>query len=81
MDVCSLILLYVYYMSKPQRDWDTTNFSSSVNGFFGSSGFLDFFELSFGFDIFMSAGMDFVMASFGATRFTLPKMGDGSKVA
>ena len=35
---------------------------------------------SFGLDIFISAGMDFGTATLGA-RFTLPKMGDGSKVA
>jgi hypothetical protein len=39
-----------------------------------------FFVFNFGLDIFISAGMDFGTSTLGA-RFTLPKMGDGSKVA
>ncbi len=58
-----------------------TIFSSSVSGFLGSSAFGAFSVcFSLGLDIFKSAGMDFATDAAGA-RFTVPKMGDASKVA
>jgi hypothetical protein len=46
----------------------------------GSSAFVAFFDFSLGLDIFKSAGMDLPTDPAGA-RFTVPKMGDASKVA